>query len=100
MVKKKGCRANLFLKGTERFPHVIRAFIGYNAPNPRVLGVSSGCFQKVSWVGNRASCLIGSRGPKIHFGLNDSRRPKIQELQGSRDRGLPPLYPTPLVALT
>ena len=33
---KKGCRANLFLKGTERFPHVTRAFKGYNAPNPRV----------------------------------------------------------------
>ena len=41
---KKGCRANLFLKGTERFPHVTRAFKGYNAPNPRVLGV----FQAVS----------------------------------------------------
>ena len=52
---KKGCRANLFLKGTERFPHVTRAFKGYKAPNPRVLGAFSSCFQKVSWVGNRMS---------------------------------------------
>ena len=32
---KKGCRANLFLKGTERFPHVTRAFKGYNVPKSK-----------------------------------------------------------------